>query len=161
MTVWNKSNTGLGSLYRSKHELVFVFKSGTAAHINNIELGRYGRNRSNVWDYPGATAFGAERLEELALHPTVKPVALVADAIKDCSKRHGVVLDAFLGSGTTLIAAEQTGRCGYGIELDPRYVDVALGRLAEFAGLEAVHAITGQSFAETAAARAGEVRHGA
>jgi len=160
LCVWNKSNAGLGSLYRSKHELVFVFKAGTATHINNIELGRCGRNRSNVWDYPGATAFGAERLEALALHPTVKPVALVADAIQDCSKRQGIVLDAFLGSGTTLIAAEETGRCGYGIELDPRYVDVTLRRLAEVAGLEAVHAATGQSLAETAAARAGEVRHG-
>src|SRR5687767_6175106 len=115
MPAWARS-------YRSKHELVFVFKAGTGPHINNIELGRHGRNRSNVWDYPGATGFGEERAD-LALHPTVKPVALVADGIEHCSKGQGIVLDAFLGSGTTLLAAERTGRRGYGIELDPRYVD--------------------------------------
>jgi hypothetical protein len=159
LCVWNKSNAGLGSFYRSKHELIFVFKAGTGAHINNIELGRHGRSRSNVWDYAGATGFGAER-DDLALHPTVKPVALVADAIADCSKRQGIVLDAFLGSGTTLLAADRTGRRGSGIELDPRYVDVALRRLKELAGIEAVHAGSGQSFAEVAAARAEEAENG-
>ena len=108
LCVWNKTNGGMGSLYRSKHELVFVFKVGTAAHINNIELGVHGRNRTNVWDYAGVNALGAGRAEELAMHPTVKPVALVADAILDCSARGGVVLDCFAGSGTTLIAAERT-----------------------------------------------------
>jgi DNA modification methylase len=158
--VWNKTNAGMGSLYRSKHELVFVFKSGTQPHINNVELGRHGRYRSNVWDYAGVNTLKADRREELALHPTVKPVALVADAIQDCSRRSGIVLDCFLGSGTTLIAAENTGRRGYGIELDPRYVDVALERLADL-GLDAIHADTGMSFAEVKAQRhAGETSDG-
>ena len=100
----------MGSLYRSQHELVFVFKHGTAAHINNVELGRFGRNRTNVWTYAGVNTFGKDRQEELAMHPTVKPVALVADAILDCSHRSGIILDAFAGSGSTLIAAEKTGR---------------------------------------------------
>jgi hypothetical protein len=117
--VWNKTNGGMGSLYRSKHELVFVFKAGTAPHINNVALGKHGRYRTNVWDYPGVNSLKAGRLEELALHPTVKPVALVADAILDCSNRGGLVLDCFLGSGTTLIAAEKTGRRAAGMELDP------------------------------------------
>ena len=152
LCVWNKTNAGMGSLYRSKHELVFVFKAGSARHVNNIELGRHGRTRSNVWDYAGVNTLKADRCEELAMHPTVKPVALVADAIQDCSKRRGIVLDCFLGSGTTLVAAEKTGRRGYGIELDPRYVDVALNRLAGL-GLEAIHADTGLSFADVRAQR--------
>jgi hypothetical protein len=113
LCVWSKSNAGMGSLYRSQHELVFPFKKGTAAHVNNVELGRFGRNRTNVWHYPGVNTFGKDRDTELAMHPTVKPVALVADAILDCSKRGGLVLDAFAGSGTSLIAAEKTGRRGY------------------------------------------------
>ncbi len=111
----------MGSLYRSQHELVFVYKSGRAPHINNVELGRHGRYRTNVWQYAGANAFSATRDGDLAMHPTVKPVALVADAILDCSRRKGIVLDAFAGSGTTLVAAERTGRRGYAIELDPHY----------------------------------------
>jgi len=114
LCVWAKTNAGMGSLYRSQHELVFVFKKGTAPHVNNVELGRFGRNRTNVWNYPGANTFGSDRNAELAMHPTVKPLALVADAILDCSKRGGIILDAFAGSGTTLIAAEKTGRRGYG-----------------------------------------------
>src|SRR5438874_1721218 len=110
LCVWNKTNAGMGSFYRSKHELVFVWKSGSAVHINNFELGQYGRNRRNVWDYAGVNTMRAGRLAELAMHPTVKPVALVADAIKDCSRRGGLVLDPFCGSGTILIAAERTGR---------------------------------------------------
>src|SRR5207249_9563127 len=106
--------------------LIFLFKRGSAPHINNVELGRHGRYRSNVWDYAGVNTLKADRREELAMHPTVKPVALVADAIQDCSRRRGIVLDCFLGSDTTLIAAEKTGLRGYGIELDARYVDVAL-----------------------------------
>ena len=102
MCVWSKTNAGMGSFYRSQHELIFVFKRGTAPHINNIELGRFGRNRSNIWQYAGANAFGKDRQDDLAMHPTVKPTALVADAILDCSKRGGVILDAFAGSGTTL-----------------------------------------------------------
>ena len=130
LVVWNKTNGGMGSLYRSKHELIFVWKSGSAAHINNVELGRFGRNRTNVWDYPGVNTFRRGRLEELALHPTVKPVALVADAIKDGSRRNGIVLDPFCGSGTVLIAAERTGRRARAIEIEPAYVDVAVRALA-------------------------------
>ncbi|MFP5328547.1 MAG: site-specific DNA-methyltransferase [Alphaproteobacteria bacterium] len=128
LIVWNKDNGGMGAFYRSKHELIFAFKKGTAPHINNFGLGQHGRYRTNVWDYAGVNSLKAERDEELAMHPTVKPVAMVADAIRDCSKRKGIILDAFCGSGTTIIAAEQTGRIGCGIELDPRYVDVAIRR---------------------------------
>ena len=137
LCVWNKTNGGMGSLYRSQHELVFVFKSGTAPHINNVELGKHGRYRTNVWTYAGANTFSATRDDDLAMHPTVKPVALVADAILDCSKRRGIVLDAFAGSGTTLVAAERTGRRGYGIELDPAYCDTILRRVSGVAGVEA------------------------
>ena len=156
LCIWNKTNGGMGSLYRSKHELVFVFKVGTAPHINNVELGRHGRYRTNVWDYAGINSFGKDRDAELALHPTVKPVKLVADAILDCSKRGGIVLDAFSGSGTTLIAAEKTGRRGYGIELDPRYCDVTVKRLAAMAEAEAIHAESGETFSEIERQRAAE-----
>ena len=149
--VWAKTNGGMGSLYRSQHELVFVYKNGRAPHINNVELGRHGRYRTNVWQYAGANAFSATRDGDLAMHPTVKPVALVADAILDCSRRKGIVLDAFAGSGTTLVAAERTGRRGYGIELDPLYCDVIVRRLATVAGLEAVHAVSGRTFSDLAA----------
>ena len=151
--VWAKTNGGMGSLYRSQHELVFVFKAGTGKHINNVELGRHGRNRTNLWTYAGINSFGKTRDADLALHPTVKPVALVADAILDCSKRNGIVLDAFAGSGTTLIAAERTGRRGYGIELDPRYCDVIVRRLAEAVGVPAIHQATGRTFDAIAANR--------
>ena len=151
--VWAKTNGGMGSLYRSQHELVFVYKSGRAPHINNVELGRHGRYRTNVWQYAGANAFSATRDGDLAMHPTVKPVALVADAILDCSRRKGIVLDAFAGSGTTLVATERTGRRGYGIELDPLYCDVIVRRLATVAGLEAVHAESGRTFSDLAAER--------
>jgi DNA modification methylase len=149
--VWAKTNAGMGSLYRSQHELVFVFKNGNAPHINNVELGRFGRNRSNVWNYAGVNTFGQKRDAELAMHPTVKPLSLVADAILDCSKRGGIVLDAFAGSGTTLIAAERTGRKGYGIELDPYYVDTIIRRFSDVYDLKAVHAQTGKSFDEISA----------
>ena len=112
LCVWAKTNGGMGSLYRSQHELVFVFKSGSAPHINNVELGKHGRYRTNVWSYAGANSVQPTATSDLAMHPTVKPVALVADAILDCSKRNGLVLDAFGGSGTTLVAAERTGRRG-------------------------------------------------
>jgi DNA modification methylase len=152
--VWNKDNGGMGTFYRSKHELVFVFKNGTAAHINNFELGQHGRYRTNVWDYAGINTLKADRLEELTMHPTVKPVALVADAIIDCSRRGGVVLDCFAGSGTTLIAADKTGRKAYAMELDPKYVDVAIRRWQDFTGKDAVHAETGHTFAQLAGVRA-------
>lgn len=148
LCVWAKTNAGMGSLYRSRHELVFVFKAGTGPHINNVALGRYGRYRTNVWEYAGANTFRKDRAADLADHPTVKPVALVADAIQDASERGSIVLDAFAGSGTTLLAAERTGRRGYGLELDPHYCDVILRRLASHANLTAVHALTGEPFAE-------------
>lgn len=153
--VWTKSNGGMGSLYRSQHEMVLVYKSGTRPHINNIELGRHGRYRTNVWAYPGANGFGAARDGDLAMHPTVKPVALVADAILDCSRPRGIVLDGFAGSGTTLVAAERTGRRGYGVELDPAYCDTILKRLEAVVGEEARLVATGQTFAEVAADRSG------
>ena len=134
LVVWNKDNGGMGAFYRSKHELVFVFKNGSAPHINNFGLGQHGRYRTNVWDYAGVNSLKAERGGELAMHPTVKPVAMVADAIRDCSRRGGIILDAFSGSGTTIIAAEQTGRRARAIELDPRYVDVAIRRWQQLTG---------------------------
>jgi ParB-like chromosome segregation protein Spo0J len=145
LCVWNKSNAGMGSFYRSKHELVFVWKCGTAAHINNFELGQHGRHRSNVC-YAGVNSMRAGRLEELAMHPTVKPVALVADAIKDCSRRGGLVLDPFCGSGTILIAAERSGRKARALEIDPAYVDVAVRRWQAYSGKSAVLAGSGETF---------------
>jgi DNA modification methylase len=132
--VWNKSNAGMGSLYRSKHELVFVFKVGTTPHFNAVELGRHGRNRTNVWDYASVNSLAGSRREDLALHPTVKPIALVADAIRDVTRRGDLVLDLFLGSGTSLIACERCGRRFRGVELDPAYVDVAIERWSAMTG---------------------------
>ena len=146
LCVWNKTNAGMGSFYRSKHELVFVWKSGTAAHINNFELGQHGRHRTNIWDYPGISTMRAGRMEELAMHPTVKPTALVADAIKDCSRRGGLVLDPFCGSGTILIAAERTSRKARALEIDPTYVDVAVRRWQAYTSKSAVLARTGETF---------------
>jgi DNA modification methylase len=158
LCIWVKDNAGMGSLYRSQHELVFVFKNGKAPHRNNVKLGRFGRSRTNVWRYAGVNSFsrgkGGENL--LALHPTVKPVALVADAILDCSARGDIVLDAFLGSGTTVLAAERTGRRGFGLELDPIYVDVAVRRWEALTGKSAVLEGDGRSFREIAEERASE-----
>jgi DNA modification methylase len=148
LVVWNKDNGGMGAFYRSKHELVFVFKNGTATHINNFGLGQHGRYRTNVWDYAGVNSLKAERGEELAMHPTVKPVAMVADAIRDCSRRGGIILDAFSGSGTTIIAAEQTCRKARVIELDPRYVDVAVRRWQQVTGGKAKLVGSDNSFDE-------------
>lgn len=134
--VWNKSNAGMGSLYRSKHELVFVYRVGNTQHRNNVELGRHGRNRTNVWDYPSVNTFQGARRADLELHPTVKPVGLVADAVLDVTKRGEIVLDTFLGSGTTLIACERTGRSCRGVEFEPGYVDVALARWSAVTGLQ-------------------------
>jgi DNA modification methylase len=152
LCIWVKDNGGMGSLYRSQHELVFVFKQGRSAHRNNVRLGQYGRNRSNVWRYPGANSFARSSKEGnlLALHPTVKPVAMVADAILDASARGDIVLDAFLGSGTTLIAAERTGRRCYGLELDPRYVDTIVRRWQKLSGGSALNAISGRNFDDLA-----------
>jgi DNA modification methylase len=138
LCVWNKSNGGMGSFYRSKHELVFVFKVGSAPHTNTIELGKHGRNRTNVWDYAGVNCFGANRLSDLAVHPTVKPVAMIADAIKDASKKTELVLDPFCGSGSTIIAAEKTARYARGIEIDPAYVDGTIRRWQRYTGKRAM-----------------------
>jgi len=146
LCVWNKSNAGMGSLYRSKHELVFVFKKGHAAHVNNIQLGRFGRHRPNVWDYPSQNVWANSAKGKLSLHPTVKPVALIADAIRDCSNQNDVILDPFGGAGTTLIAAERTGRCARLIEIDPRYVDATVRRWQNLTGKTAVQAETAQPF---------------
>ncbi|MEX0645681.1 MAG: DNA methyltransferase [Parvularculaceae bacterium] len=152
--VWNKTNGGMGSLYRSKHELVFVYKNGTAPHINNVELGRFGRYRTNVWDYAGANSFGEARLEDLADHPTVKPISLVEDAIKDVTRRGDLVLDPFSGSGSTILAAERSGRRAAAIELDPKFVDVAIRRFEKATGVEAIHSENGKTFSEVASDRA-------
>ncbi|RYH07070.1 DNA methyltransferase [Tropicimonas sp. IMCC6043] len=152
LCVWNKTNGGMGSLYRSKHEMICIFKKPGAPHINNVELGKHGRNRTNVWDYAGVNSFGKAREADLADHPTVKPTALVADAIMDVSHRGSVVLDAFGGSGATLLAAEKTGRRARLIELDPAYVDVAIRRWHEMTGKMAAHATTGETFNDRAAA---------
>ena len=153
LCVWVKDNAGMGSLYRSQHELVLVFKNGGAPHVNNVQLGQFGRYRSNVWHYPGANSFSRTTDEGnlLALHPTVKPVAMIVDALFDCSKRGDIVLDPFLGSGSTLIAAERSGRHCYGIELDPLYVDTALRRWQSLTGLQATHAESGSTFDRIAA----------
>ena len=150
--VWVKDNAGMGSFYRSRHEFIAVFKHGRQGHRNNIQLGQFGRNRSNVWHYPGANSFTrySEEGNLLALHPTVKPVAMVADAILDCSARGDIVLDAFLGSGTTLIAAERTGRRCHGMELDPAYVDTSVRRWQKLTGGSARHAASGRSFDDLA-----------
>jgi DNA modification methylase len=158
VVVWCKSNAGMGSFYRSQHELICVFKNGAGPHQNNIELGRHGRNRSNVWAYAGVNSFRAGRLEELAIHPTVKPVALVADAMRDCSRRGDIVLDPFMGSGTTILAAEKVGRRAYGLEIDPLYIDVAVKRWQDFTKRDAILKATGQTFDEVAAERASTKR---
>lgn len=144
--VWNKTNGGMGTFYRSKHELVFVFKVGTGPHVNTFGLGETGRYRTNVWDYAGINTFSQSRDAELALHPTVKPVALVADAIKDCSKRGDIVLDSFGGSGTTLIAAEKSGRTARLLEYDPAYCDTIVRRWEILTGKHATLSSTGQRF---------------
>ena len=152
LCVWNKTNGGMGSLYRSKHELIVVARVHGAKHCNNVELGRHGRNRTNVWDYPGANTPGTQ-MQDLALHPTVKPVALVADAILDVSKRGDIVLDPFGGSGSTLLAAERTNRKARLIELDPLYVDTIIRRAEAVLGLKAILASNGLSFDEVATRR--------
>ena len=150
LCVWAKDNAGMGSLYRSQHELILVFKKGTNRHRNNVQLGALGRYRTNVWRYPGMSSFGRITSEGnlLQLHPTVKPVALIADAIMDCSARGEIVLDPFLGSGTTVMAAERTGRICYGLEIDPTYVDTIVRRWQAFTGNSAQHEASGRSFRE-------------
>jgi DNA modification methylase len=153
LCVWVKDNAGMGSLYRSRHELIFVFKNGKGQHRNNVMLGKYNRNRSNIWEYPGVNTLSRQSDEGnlLALHPTIKPIALIADALLDCSARGDIVLDSFLGSGTTLMAAERVGRVCYGLEIERRYVDVTIRRWQKQTGDCAIHAETGKSFDELAA----------
>ena len=153
LCVWNKRNGGMGSFYRSKHELVFVFKVGTAPHTNSFGLGETGRYRTNVWDYAGISSLGAKRMEELAMHPTVKPVALVADAIRDCSRRGETVLDVFGGSGSTLIAAETCGRTARLLEYDPAYCDTIIKRWETYTGKRATLEGDGRSFEDIADVR--------
>jgi len=148
LCVWTKDNGGMGSLYRSQHELIFVFRKGNELHRNNVQLGRFGRNRTNVWRYPGVNTLSKSGVEGnlLALHPTVKPVAMIADAILDCSARGDVVLDNFSGVGSTILAAEKVGRVCYGIEIDPLYIDTAVQRWEKHTGQRAIHAATRQYF---------------
>jgi DNA modification methylase len=153
LCVWNKTNGGMGSFYRSKHELVFVFKVGAAPHTNTFGLGETGRYRTNVWDYPGISSLGSQRAEALTMHPTVKPVALVADAIKDCSRRGETVFDIFSGSGTTLIAAEACGRQARLLECDPAYCDTILMRWERYTGKLAILQKSRHSFEDVAQAR--------
>lgn len=148
LCVWVKNNGGMGSFYRSQHELIFVFKNGKAQHINNFSLGENGRYRTNVWHYKGVNSFGTDREEELAMHPTVKPIAMVKDGIMDCSKHGGIILDPFCGSGTTIMAAEKSGRICYGMELDPTYVDVTIKRWQRLYSEPVIHTQTGLTYEE-------------
>ena len=153
LCVWVKTNGGMGSLYRSRHELVFVFGKRGATRVNNVQLGKHGRNRTNVWNYPGMNSFARRgRTRGLDLHPTVKPIAMVTDAILDVTQRGDIVLDPFCGSGTTILAAERTGRRGYAIELDPGHVDTAIARWERMTKQTAVHA-SGKTFEEMRAER--------
>jgi DNA modification methylase len=153
LVVWNKSNAGQGSFYRSQHELIGVFRTGQDPHQNNVELGRFGRNRSNVWTYAGINTFGRDRMKTLASHPTVKPVALVADALLDCTNRGDIILDQFAGSGTIFAAADKVGRIAYAMEYEPRYVDVAVQRWQALTKREATLAGDGRTYQEIAETR--------
>lgn len=148
LCVWVKNNAGQGSFYRSRHEMVVVARVGHQPYRNNIELGKHGRNRSNVWEYAGVNSFRRERLNDLSMHPTVKPVAMIADAIKDCTRRGDFVLDPFTGSGSTLIACEKVGRRARLLEIDPQYVDVSIRRWQQFTGKDAIHSASGKTFDE-------------
>lgn len=157
LCVWRKDNAGMGSFYRSQHELIFMFKHGKEPHINNVELGIHGRYRTNVWNYAGVNTPSAENAEKRAMHPTVKPVELIKDAILDASNRGGVVLDTFLGSGSTLIAAEKAGRICYGVELEPKYVDTAIRRYESLGEKRsAVHMGSGKTYQELLADKRAE-----
>lgn len=153
LCVWAKTNGGMGSLYRSRHELAFVFKKGREPHVNAVQLGRYGRYRTNVWDYAGANSFRKGRDQDLADHPTCKSVEMIADAIRDVSHRGDIVVDPFVGSGTTILAAERTGRRARAIEIDPGYVDVCIRRWQAMTGQEAILAASGEVFSQVSRRR--------
>ena len=157
LVVWNKTNGGMGAFYRSKHELIFVFKQSSAPHTNSFGLGETGRYRTNVWDYAGISSISASRGDELAMHPTVKPVAMISDAIKDCSKRGEIILDGFGGSDSTLIAAEKTGRAARLIEYDPLYCDTIVRRWQAYTGKSATHSSSSHKFDEVDDVRNGIV----
>ncbi len=161
LCVWNKSNAGMGSFYRSKHELVFVFKNGKAKSINNIALGKAERYRTNIWDYPSASAFGKTRNEDLASHPTIKPVDMVADAILDASNRGDIILDPFVGSGTTILAADKTGRRAAAMEINPAYVDLAFRRYEKATNRVIRHAGTRKPYEQIAEERGHKTRQAA
>jgi len=160
LIVWAKTNAGMGSLYRSQHELLPLFKNGSAPHVNNVELGRRGRWRSNVWTYPGASSLGSDARRGLKYHPTVKPTAMLGDALLDLTNRGEIVIDPFLGSGSALIAADMTGRVCRGVELDPLYVDVIARRYEAATGEPALLFETGETLQALAARRARMVSHG-
>ena len=160
MAVWVKNSPGQGSLYRSQHEHIGIFRVGDAAHLNNIQLGRFGRSRTDVWHYPGVNSFGPGRMENLRNHPTVKPVALVCDILRDCTKRNDIVLDTFCGSGTTILAAERLGRRARAVEIEPRFVDVTIKRFQSFSGKDAIHVKTGRTFDGIAKDQTPKVRGG-
>jgi DNA modification methylase len=151
--IWVKTNAGQGSFYRSQHEEILVYRVGATAHINNVELGRHGRSRSNVWTYPGANTFRKGRMDDLCAHPTVKPIALVSDAMRDCTRRRDIVLDTFCGSGTTISAAERVGRRAFGMEIDPLYVDTSIRRWQALTGKDAILAGSSSTFDEIETAR--------
>ena len=148
--IWVKDQAGMGSQYRSRHEMIVVWKKGTLSHRNNVQLGKYGRNRTNVWEYPSVSAFGraSEEGKLLEAHPTVKPTKMIADAILDASARGDIVLDPFLGSGSTVLAAQRVGRRCYGIELEPIYLDTTIRRWQNISGEIAIHAATGETFSQ-------------
>lgn len=158
LVVWAKTNAGMGSLYRSQHELLPLFKKGAASHVNNIALGKRGRHRTNLWTYPGASSLGSDARKGLQDHPTVKPVAMLGDALIDLTNRGEIVLDPFLGSGSTLIAAEKTGRICCGIELDPLYVDIIIRRYEAETGVAAILTETGETFDDLTARRRNDER---
>lgn len=147
LCVWAKTSGGMGSLYRSQHELCFVYKNGDAPNVNNVQLGKYGRYRTNVWNYAGVNAFGAHR-DDLKMHPTVKPIEMIRDAILDVTNLHDIVLDSFLGSGSTLIACEQIERTCFGIELEPKYIDTTIRRFQNLFGIDAVNISNGKTYNE-------------
>jgi DNA modification methylase len=153
LCIWDKMNGGMGSMWRSRHEPCFVFKKGKEPHINNIQLGKHGRYRTNIWEHRGLSSFGKGRTEALHDHPTQKPVNLLAEAIKDCTRRGDIILDNFVGSGSTLLAAEKTGRIGYGVELEPKFVDVCVTRWQKMTGRAAVLDGTEMTFANVRAMR--------